>query len=282
MSGVKEKVLVRNLTLGDGIPKICVPVTAHDKAELMEQIGRMKGSPCDLVELRADFFDGDPIEALAILRRELPEMPVLFTFRTKEEGGEKQISMEEYAALNRRAAGLSSLKDEEIMGREAISHGGSAGNLTHCPSFLRADLIDLEVNRGEKFLQDLCRELQKAEVRVIASFHDFEKTPDRDTLIGLLCRMQELGADVTKAAVMPRSEQDVLELLEAAVAMKHQHADRPYIVMSMGRLGGISRLAGALTGSAVTFATAGNASAPGQLDAALVALVLDVLQTEHA
>ncbi|MCD7745063.1 MAG: type I 3-dehydroquinate dehydratase [Lachnospiraceae bacterium] len=270
----KDKVMVRDLILGDGIPKICVPVTARNEAELAEQIERVKNSPCDLVELRADFFDGDPVEALTLLRGRMPEMPVLFTFRTKEEGGEKSISLEEYAALNRRAAGLQVRK--EAAAAECVNPA------EHLQGGACADLIDLEVNRGEELLRGLCSELQEAGVRVVASFHDFEKTPDKETLTGLLCRMQELGADVTKAAVMPRSEQDVLTLLEAAVSMKGQYADRPYIVMSMGRLGGISRLAGALTGSAVTFATAGKSSAPGQMDAALVAQALDVLQIEQA
>ncbi|MCD8335925.1 MAG: type I 3-dehydroquinate dehydratase [Lachnospiraceae bacterium] len=240
-------ITVKNLTLGDGTPKICVPITAHDHTELAEQLEKLRAVPCDMAELRADYYDGDPIEELTVLRGQLPDMPILFTFRTKAEGGERAISPGEYAALNRRAAGC-------------------------------ADLIDLELNRGEEFLRELCQELQENGAKVVASFHDFEQTPEVDSLIALLCRMQELGADVTKAAVMPQNERDVLKLLQAAAAMKEQYADRPYIVMSMGRLGGISRLAGTLTGSAVTFATAAASSAPGQMDAALVAQVLSALK----
>ena len=90
--------------------------------------------------------------------------------------------------------------------------------------------------------------------------------------------MQKCGVDITKAAVMPKSEADVLTLLGASVEMKQNYADRPFITMSMGRLGAVSRLAGSLTGSAVTFATAGQASAPGQLAAAQIAGVLAQLQ----
>lgn len=242
-------VTVRNLTLGDGVPKICVPITARDLVGLEEQLEKVRAVPCDLVELRADYYDGDPIEELTALRERMPDMPLLFTFRTKAEGGERTISLEEYAACNRRAA--------------------------HTQA---ADLIDLEYNRGEEFLRKLCRELQENGAKVIASFHDFAQTPEPETLVHLLCRMQELGADVTKAAVMPGKEADVLKLLQAAVEMKTQYADRPYIVMSMGRLGGVSRLAGTLTGSAVTFATTAASSAPGQMEAPLVAQVLSALK----
>jgi 3-dehydroquinate dehydratase-1 len=86
--------------------------------------------------------------------------------------------------------------------------------------------------------------------------------------------MQDCGADITKAAVMPQNEQDVLEVLKATLAMKQQYADRPFITMSMGRLGAITRLAGGLTGSALTFATAGRASAPGQLEAQALSALL--------
>lgn len=242
----KKIVHVGSLALGDGNPKICVPLTAGNLVQMESQLEKIRAVPCDMIELRADYYEGDPIEELAAVRERMPDMPVLFTFRTKEEGGERAISPEEYTRLNLRAAG-------------------------------RADLIDLEVNRGEKFIRDLAVRLQSAGVKIIVSYHDFEQTPDEKYLVHLLCRMQSLGADITKAAVMPQNDRDVLTLLSAAVTMKEQAADRPYIVMSMGRLGALSRLAGRLTGSAVTFATAGAASAPGQMDADFVARALKLL-----
>lgn len=38
------------------------------------------------------------------LNEALGEIPILFTFRTKREGGEKEIGMEDYTALNRAVA----------------------------------------------------------------------------------------------------------------------------------------------------------------------------------
>lgn len=76
---------------------------------------------------------------------------------------------------------------------------------------------------------------------------------------------------------MPQTRADVLRLLWASVQMKEQYADRPFITMSMGRMGSISRLAGTFDGSAVTFATAGRASAPGQMEASVLAQVLPSL-----
>ncbi len=80
-----------------------------------------------------------------------------------------------------------------------------------------------------------------------------------------LCKMQEMEADIAKLAVMPRTERDVLTLLDATLAMKELHQDTPIVTMAMGELGVISRLAGQLFGSAITFGSVGEVSAPGQI-----------------
>lgn len=248
-------VTVRNITLGDGRPKICIPITAGTQAELWAQAEKVAAVPCQMAEWRMDFFHEtrDPNwlwNCLEALRKMLGDRLILATFRTKEEGGERSISREEYCELNLQAAksGL-------------------------------ADFIDIELNRGEELMRELTGKIQAYGVKVIGSYHDFYKTPDQEKIIEILCKMQELGVDVTKAALMPQKEQDVMAVLGASVAMKTQYADRPFLTMSMGAAGGISRLCGELTGSAVTFATEGMASAPGQMDAKLVAQVLDALHS---
>ena len=83
--------------------------------------------------------------------------------------------------------------------------------------------------------------------------------------------------DIAKLAVMPVSRGDVLRLLEVSVRMHENFADRPFITMSMGKLGGISRLAGSFDGSAITFATCGRASAPGQIPSEALMGILKLL-----
>jgi 3-dehydroquinate dehydratase-1 len=66
-------------------------------------------------------------------------------------------------------------------------------------------------------------------------------------------------------------------LLEATLEMKEQYADRPLITMSMARDGVISRVAGEIFGSDVTFGSVGKASAPGQLPSEELGQVLAIL-----
>ena len=46
------KLQVRNLTIGEGRPKICVPIVGQDEEEILQAAGSLKGHACDLVEWR--------------------------------------------------------------------------------------------------------------------------------------------------------------------------------------------------------------------------------------
>lgn len=92
--------------------------------------------------------------------------------------------------------------------------------------------------------------------------------------------MQEIGADLPKIAVMPISSEDVLKLLEATNSMKQKYSTRPIIAISMGHLGVISRLSGELFGSCMTFGSAKDASAPGQIEVKELKNILDLLHVK--
>ncbi|OJT86888.1 3-dehydroquinate dehydratase, partial [Clostridioides difficile] len=99
----------------------------------------------------------------------------------------------------------------------------------------------------------------------------------KEEIVSRLCRMQELGADLPKIAVMPQNEKDVLVLLEATNEMFKIYADRPIITMSMSGMGVISRLCGEIFGSALTFGAAKSVSAPGQISFKELNSVLNLL-----
>ncbi len=68
----------------------------------------------------------------------------------------------------------------------------------------------------------------------------------------------------------------MLVLLQATEEAR-QEVEIPLITMSMGALGAITRLAGGLFGSAVTFAVGRQSSAPGQIPIEDVQTVLSVI-----
>ena len=176
----KRMVKIRNTQIGDGIPKICVPLVAENEKELKTALEELIKSPFDLVEWRADFYKNVEAEqickgALELIREYLQQRPLLFTFRTAAEGGNRAIEHEAYFSLNRAAAesGL-------------------------------VDLVDVEIYRDEEAARSLAEYLHQRGVFALGSNHDFEKTPCREEIVKRLCRMQELVVDITIIAVMPR------------------------------------------------------------------------------
>lgn len=246
-------VVVRNVKIGEGIPKIIVPIVGVTRDDIVNEAKTFDSIPVDVVEWRVDWyedvFDTEKVkETAAALREALGDIPILFTFRTSKEGGEKAIEDADYAALNK-----------------AIAADGNV------------DMIDVEVFTGDEIVKDIIDSAHASGVKVVASNHDFFKTPEKDDIVGRLRKMQELGADIPKIAVMPQNKKDVLTLLAATEEMSSEYADRPIITMSMAGTGVISRLAGEVFGSSMTFGAAKKASAPGQMGVEDLNTVLGLL-----
>ena len=162
---------------------------------------KLDGVPWDMVEWRADYYEGldEPgslEQALQMIRQKIGGRPLLFTYRTAEEGGKGLDDWEHYRACNERAAGTG-----------------------------LADLIDLEMNRGEERVRSLAACLHDKNTAVLLSFHDFHK----DSLQGGDGRTDEKkcrrwGGDVVKLAVMPETGEDVLRLMAASLDMRERYA----------------------------------------------------------
>ena len=247
-----KTVWLRNLEVGTGTPKVLVPIVGRTRADILAQAGRLGELPLDAAEWRADFYEhvsdtSQVSQTLSALRAALGDIPLLFTFRTRREGGERDISPEEYRALN-----LAAIRSGE------------------------ADAVDVEIFSGEDTVRPIIAAAHAAGRAVVGSSHDHSGTPPREELIARLRRAQDLGADLPKLAVTPRSPADVLTLLSATEEMARRWADRPIITMSMAADGVVSRLCGEIFGSAMTFGAAGQTSAPGQLPVEELRLVLDI------
>lgn len=75
-------VKVRNVEIGVGIPKICVPIVGVTREEILAAAKNIKSTKADVVEWRVDWyediFDFAKTEAtMQALREVLDEMPIL-------------------------------------------------------------------------------------------------------------------------------------------------------------------------------------------------------------
>ncbi len=248
---MSDRYAIRGVHLGEGLPKLCIPLTGRNADELRRECAALAGKPHDLVEWRADCLASleEKEDALRAVRACLPDTPLLATFRTAGEGGAMPLSEEDYFDTVR-----------------WFLHTG------------QIDAADIEYFHDPAARDALREEAQAAGLPVIMSSHDFQKTPPREIMEARLEAMGEHGC-IAKLAVMPRSPSDVAALLAATAAVHERHPGRPLITMSMGPLGAVTRAVGETFGSALTFGTAGRASAPGQFDAALLKQLLEAFHT---
>lgn len=235
------KVTVKDKVIGGSDPLICLPLVAREKSDLLMQAQELKQLTPDLLEWRIDGFGavedpGSCLEALQELQTAVGSIPLIFTCRILSEGGLKDISQK--ARLKLITA--------------AIASG-------------RVDLVDIEMCNEPSFIETVKQAAKESGTKLILSYHNFTDTPDENTIHDKLLQAQDLGADIAKLAVMPKTYADVLTLLGATLRARSGAVKVPIVTMSMGPEGGVTRLAGGLFGSDITFAIGKEASAPGQI-----------------
>ena len=237
----EKKVTVKNKVFGGPNPLICLPLVAKDLTALLEQTNELIPLEPDLLEWRIDGYDPVEdidacLEALHALKAAMGTIPLILTCRIHLEGGFKEMSQEKRLQLI----------------TSAIASGG-------------VDIVDVELSNEPAFIEKVKETARAFDTRLILSYHNFDETPDEVFIHAQLVTAQDMGADIAKLAVMPNDYADVLTLLGATLKARTGAVKVPIITMSMGPEGGVTRVAGGLFGSDLTFAIGKESSAPGQI-----------------
>lgn len=245
---------IKGVIIGEGKPKVCVPIVeSHDEA-ILNKLKEFNELEVDMIELRIDFYENihqeDALRNLFLNIAALQiQKPVILTIRTKfAEGGEVEIDPKDYFNVYKLAVEANAF-----------------------------DIYDVELALGTNMAIELRTLIHDAGKYMLMSSHNFDRTPEVDSLMQKFRSMDSLEADIMKVAVMPEDYQDLLNLLSFTVQAKHEYAQKPIVTMSMSSIGLTSRLVGEQFGSAITFATVGKASAPGQIDYQELNQMLDII-----
>lgn len=186
----------------------------------------------DLFEVRGDLVRD--LDLLTLVRART--RPMLFACHPVSEGGRWDDG---------------DAKGRRVLLQEAVKRG--------------FDYVDVEYRSG---LLNVAAE--KAGRGLIVSHHDLERTPE--DLDGLYAGMAEMGADIVKIAVTPRSVADVGRLLVFAQD-RARVSGPPLVPIALGPLGVVTRILGGRWGAPFTYACAGpgQEAGPGQIPAAVLA-----------
>lgn len=243
---------IKGRTFGEGKPLVCVPVMDAKAEDIVAEVKCLIEQGIEVVEWRVDAFAevDSPNAVRDVLERLRPYVEnsiLLFTFRSKEQGGECALPQEKIIELHLLAA------ESQVV-----------------------DLVDVEYFEIDNVIEEIVR-LQGMGVKVVSSHHNFHETPSAEVMSDLLRQMLDGNPDIVKLAVMPQHPEDVLCLLQETLRFHQEYPNQALITMSMGKMGTISRVSGEVFGSCMTFGAGKSASAPGQIPANTLKEILDVI-----
>ena len=172
---------LQGLRFGEGLPKLCVPLTGNGMPALLSELQQVADLPADLFEWRLDCFFGKPPAACCLrFWKTWGTSPCCARCAPRGRADKPGFLPRSMSG----AGGLAPNRGLWLCGYRALLRGGA-----------RRPLAELAKSRG---------------ISVVLSKHDFHQTPPKEEIAATLRRMKALGADLPKYAVMPRTPGDVL------------------------------------------------------------------------
>jgi|GEM_PF-64276 len=215
---------------GMGNNRVCVSIGTSDLNALKKMVNESFSSNADFIEVRFDFFEKSVMnDALGIVldRKE----QAVFTCRSPREGGRYAgAEPDRVTALRRLAA-------------------------------FRPMLLDVEYSTMKEN-EDLLDQFTALNCDTLVSWHNFDLTPGRDELVNLMNKMKEYSSNI-KIVCMAKSIDDSISILKLYEDAKSVGIN--LIAFCMGEHGILSRVLCTYAGARFTYASLGDALAPGQL-----------------
>lgn len=262
--------------IGAGKCAFIVPITGANASEIASAAREIESSAANLVEWRVDHLDSleSPMiqGALQVLKRETTR-PILATFRTKMQGGQGNPSESLRIAKVILEAGVDALDIEDTdpaadeIAELAYSHAA-------------VPVLSVHDFAGTPGVEALLKKLNELQDRVISWHGDAVKAARRADALrpsqGRADVLEHRGPGIIKIACIPNKPMDALNIAVAARRFADVYQKAPFIALSMGTYGEITRaFAGALGCSATFVSLAEQASAPGQIDVDALASFAD-------
>ncbi|HHQ8055833.1 TPA: type I 3-dehydroquinate dehydratase [Streptococcus pneumoniae] len=196
----------------------------------------------DIIEWRADYLPKEAILQVApAIFEKFAGRELVFTLRTRSEGGEIDLFPEEYIHLIKEVA-----------------------------QFYQPDYIDFEYYSYKDVFEEMLDF-----PNLVLSYHNFQETPEN--MMEILSELTILNPKLVKVAVMAHTEQDVLDLMNYTRGFKTLNPEQEYVTISMGKVGKVSRITADVTGSSWSFASLDEVSAPGQISLASMKKIREIL-----
>ena len=237
---------------------VAIPVKKGDFKEFEVNLKQVLNLKPNLIEFRFDYIDEinkiTPDFLKSILNLTKPDVRSIFTFRDKSEGGQY---------------------DQFLPREEQI-------NVVNLLIEAKPEYLDIEMKSDMDTLREIIKVASDNDVRLIFSYHDFEKTPSYDETLGILERFKDKLLDnhlidfvsfkqvIFKLIFTAQNFEDNLVPLKLCENFTKREKDQGIISFCMGEKGIFSRVSCVKIGSFLTFASFEDATAPGQIKVELL------------
>ena len=213
--------------------------------EEAQAIDVMRYHDADIIEWRADFLPKEAILQVApAIFEKFAGRELVFTLRTRAEGGQIELSSEEYVQIIKEVAQL-----------------------------YQPDYIDFEYFSYKDVFEEMLEF-----PNLVLSYHNFQETPEN--MMEIMSELTSFTPKLVKVSVMAHTEQDVLDLMNYTRGFKTLNPEQEFVTISMGKIGRISRIAADLTGSVWSYASVGEESAPGQISLTSMHKIREILNED--
>jgi 3-dehydroquinate dehydratase-1 len=225
---------------------LCLSLSEKSPLELYKKINEFNDI-ADLFEIRLDYLEETDIKELKKLKK-ITSKPFIFTNRKKEEGG--------------RFKGTEAQRTDILLKALDVS----------------PEYIDIELDTTEDLRDNIIKIAKNKGIKVIVSFHDFEKTPSFTDLEEKLIKINFSQCDLAKIVATPKTKDDVKLLLNLYCLTEKNKIN--LIAFSMGEMGKISRVACLALGAPFTYTAPSGSrkTAPGQIPIKKMKKIIDIVE----
>ncbi len=231
--------------------KICVaiPIKSENLNKNKQIIEKVLDNHPDLIEFRFDYINEAELITHSFLKELLSinpfKIPLIFTFRRKQEGGQYHTKTTERLEVLRRLIDV------------------------------KPEYLDIEINSESVVLKELINIAYDNKVKLIFSYHDFEKSISYEEIVELLnsfndklehelnIDLDKINGSIFKIVLTAQVFDDNIQVLNTCKKLSQQ--EKEFVCFAMGELGILSRILCVKFGSLWTYGSLEEKTAPGQI-----------------
>lgn len=246
---------------------VAVPITSGDLERNKEVLKNILDENPEFVELRFDYIENiqqiTPSFVKNLLDLIKSQTKPIFTFRDFSEGGQIELGKSER------------LKIIQLL-------------IEAHPQY-----YDIEMKNDRETLQSVINMARENNVKLIYSFHDFEKTPSYDEGFNIIEKFKEelvnnyavdfisIKKTIFKLIFTAQKFEDNLIPMKICKDFLEKNKSKNVISFCMGELGIFSRIMCVIAGSFLTYASLEERTAPGQINIRNMREILKIVSNNY-